>query len=64
MQMSLLVEVIQKQVCPLHSLFPLSQLEKENYEALEEGWSLEMEGAGAPNHRVEESCLPKAVSEL
>ena len=62
--MSLLVEVIQKQVCPLHSLFSLSQLEKENYEALEEGWSLEMEGAEALNHRVEESCLLKAVSEL
>jgi len=38
--MLLLVEVIQKQVYPLHSLFPLCQLEKEQSEALEEGWSL------------------------
>ena len=57
-------EVIQKQVYPPHSLFPLCRLEKEQSEALEEGWSLEMEGAGAPNHHVEESCLLKAVSEL
>lgn len=62
--MLLLVEVIQKQVYPLHSLFPLCQLEKEQSEALEEGWSLEMEGTGTVNHHVEKSCLLKAVSEL
>lgn len=37
MRTLLLAEVIQKQVYPPHSLFPLCRLEKEPSEALEEG---------------------------